>query len=121
MSSTALAIKNEYDEVPVSATEVLEANVAAIRDSLNEFKAEIRAVLGTINGEIKSLREKNDKNFERLSTKIDATQQELHEVSKCGIRTETRLSGLIWFWGSLGGVGGFITIISMLGKIFHWF
>jgi hypothetical protein len=42
-------------------------------------------------------------------------------VSKRGIRTETRLSGLIWFWGSLGGLGGLITIISMLGKIFHWF
>ena len=97
MSSTALAIKDEYDEVPVSATEVLEANVAAIRDSLNEFKAEVRAALGSINGEIKSLREKSDKNFERLSTKIDATNQELHEVSKRGIRAETRLSGLIWF------------------------
>jgi len=105
----------------VSATEVLEANVAAIRDSLNEFKAEIRAALGNIHGEIKSLREKSDKQFERLSTKIDATHQELNEVSKRGIRTETRLSGLLWFWGGLGGLGGLLTIIMTLGRIFHWF
>jgi chromosome segregation ATPase len=112
----------------VSAAEVLEANVAAIRDSLNEFKvevrefkAEVRAALGNINGEIKFLREKNDKNFERLSTKIDSANQELNEVSKRGIRTETRLNGLIWFWSGLGGVGGVLAILSMLGKIFHWF
>ncbi len=41
MRNTALAFKDEY-EVPVSSIEVIEANVAALRNSLNEFKAEVR-------------------------------------------------------------------------------
>ncbi len=133
--SAANAVKVEYDEVPVSSMEVLEANVAAIRDALNEFKSDVRAGFASINdefksvrGEIKSLREKSDKNFERLSTKIDATNaridttnQEVSQLSKTAIRTESRLSALLWFWGGLGGLGGLITLITTLGKIFHWF
>ena len=45
MSSTAMALDYEYDEVPVSSIEVLEANVAAIRDGLMEFKTEVRTAL----------------------------------------------------------------------------
>jgi uncharacterized coiled-coil DUF342 family protein len=132
---TAFAIKDEHDEVPVSSMEVLEANVAAIRDTLNEFKSDVRAAFASINDEfksirdeIKSLREKSDKNFERLSTKIDSTNaridttnQEVSQLSKTATRTESRLSALVWFWGGLGGLGGLITLITTLGKIFHWF
>src|SRR5882672_6745063 len=119
---TAFAIKDEHDEVPVSSMEVLEANVAAIRDTLNEFKSDVRAAFASINDEfksvrdeIKSLREKSDKNFERLSTKIDSTNaridttnQEVSQLSKTATRTESRLSALVWFWGGLGGLGGLI-------------
>jgi hypothetical protein len=39
---TALAHKPEYDEVPVSSTEVLESNVAAMRGELTELKTDFR-------------------------------------------------------------------------------
>ena len=42
------------DEVPVSSTEVLEANVAAIRVDLNELKTDFRAAVARIDGDIKS-------------------------------------------------------------------
>lgn len=133
--STAIAIKDEYDEVPVSSMEVLEANVTAIRDALIEFKSEVRSAFAKVNDEfksvrdeIKSLREKSDKNFERLSTKIDATNaridatnHEVSQLSKTVTRTESKLSALVWLWGGLGGLGGLITLITVLGKIFHWF
>ena len=44
MHNTALAFKGEYDdEVPVSSVEVVEANVAALRDGLNEVKKDVIA------------------------------------------------------------------------------
>jgi hypothetical protein len=42
MRNKAFALTDEYDEVRVSSTEVLEANVAAIRDGLHEFRTEVR-------------------------------------------------------------------------------
>jgi hypothetical protein len=66
--NTALAFKDEYDEVPVSSLEVIEANVSTLRDAFSEFKNDVRAAFGSIHEELKSLREKNDRNFERLST-----------------------------------------------------
>jgi chromosome segregation ATPase len=54
MRSTALAFKDDDDEVPMSSTEVLEANVAAIRVDLNELKTDFRAAVARIDGEIKS-------------------------------------------------------------------
>ena len=128
MRNTALATRAEYDDVPVSSTEVLEAHVAAIREGLNEFKSEVRAAFANITTEIKSLREKGDKHFERLSTKIDATNaridatnQEVGQLSKTVIRTQSKLSALVWFWSGLGGIGGLITLITAVGKFFHWF
>ncbi|MEJ1963509.1 MAG: hypothetical protein WDO56_18890 [Gammaproteobacteria bacterium] len=126
--STAIAIKDEYDEVPMSSMEVLEANVVTIRDALIEFKSEVHTAFAKVNDEIKSLREKSDKNFERLSTKIDATNaridvtnQEVGQLSKTVIRTESRLNALVWLWGGLGGLGGLITLVTALDRIFHWF
>jgi len=54
MRSTALALRDEYDEVPVSSTEVLEANIVAIRDNLNELKADFRAAVAKIDNDIKT-------------------------------------------------------------------
>src|SRR3954454_5870676 len=39
---TALAYKPEYDEVPVVSTEVLEANVVAMRGDLTELKTDFK-------------------------------------------------------------------------------
>src|SRR5262245_50248234 len=57
MRSTAVAIKAEYEEVLVSSTAVLEANIAAVRDSLNDFKPEVRTDLTGVKAESKSVRE----------------------------------------------------------------
>ena len=115
MRSTALARNDEYDdEVTVSSTDVLEANVAALRDDVSELKADS-----------KSLREKVDKNFERLCSKIDATNQDiketnkaLNELSKIVVRIDSRLAAIVWFGG---GLAGLITLAITLGKAFHWF
>lgn len=54
MRSTALALKDEHDEVPVSSIEVLEVNVAAIRADLNELKMDVRAAVARIDNDIKA-------------------------------------------------------------------
>lgn len=61
MYSAALACKDEFDEVSVSSTEVLETNVIAIRAELKEFKAdhrehraELRAALARVDNDIKT-------------------------------------------------------------------
>jgi hypothetical protein len=52
MRSTAVAYKDEYDEVPVSSQELLEANVGAIRVDLNELKTDFRAAVKRIDERI---------------------------------------------------------------------
>ena len=61
MRSTAVAYKDEFDEVPVGSTDVLEANVIAIREELKEhktdfkdFRVETRAALARLDGQIKA-------------------------------------------------------------------
>jgi predicted nucleic acid-binding Zn-ribbon protein len=128
MRSTALIRKDEYDEVPVSSTEVLEANVAALRDAFNDFRNEVRdfkndvrTAFANLHDEVKSLREKSDKNFERLSTKIDATNQEVAHLSKDVTRTQSDLSALKRIWGGLGGLAVLFALIASLNKVFHWY
>lgn len=41
-TALALAYDTEYDEVPVSSVEVIEANVIALREELKEHKAEFK-------------------------------------------------------------------------------
>ena len=129
---TALASNDDYDEVPVSSIEVLDANLTAIREGLMEFKTEVRAALTNINGEIKSLREhvgdeikslreRGDRNFERLHARIDATNQEVSQLSKAVTRTDSKLKAMAWIWGGLGGVAGVTGLIATLAKVFHWF
>jgi hypothetical protein len=108
--------------LPVSSTEVLEANVAAIRESLNEFKLEVRAAFSNINGEMRSLRERNDKNFERLSTRLDAdvkdTRKELGELKETVLKIDSRQSAILWIGG---GLAVLITLVVTIGKTFKWF
>src|SRR5262245_25327657 len=165
MRRTALAFKDPYDEVPVSANELLEANVASIRVDLNELKVDFRAAVARLDNDIrnavakleaemramaakaerdlqqfadrvetqlaelradnKSLRERVDKNYERLSTKIDETNKALSEtnkalgeLSKTVTRIDSRLSSMIWV-GS--GLAAFITLAITVGKAFNWF
>lgn len=165
MSSAALAIKDPYDEVPVSAIELLEANVASIRVDVNELKTDFRAAVARVDSDIrnavskleteiramaakaerdlqqfanrietqlaelradnKSLREKVDKNFERLSTKIDETNKALGEtnkalsdLSKTVVKIESRLAALLWV---TSGLAAFLTLAITVGKAFKWF
>jgi predicted nucleic acid-binding Zn-ribbon protein len=125
MDRTALALRVEYDEVSMSSIEALEANINALRDSFNEFRKEVRDGFVNVREELKWLRDKTDKNFERLSTKTDATNARIdatnHEVAQLGrsvIRTESKLSALIW---AAGVIAGLIPIVVTLGKTFHWF
>ena len=128
MRSAALAFKAPYDEVSVSSTEVLEANVVAIRDALIEFKNEVRGAFASMHHEIRSLRERGDKNFERLSTKIDATNaridetnKEVTELGRAIVRAETTVDSLKWLWGGVGGFGGLFLVLEILNKLFHWY
>ena len=119
MHNTALAFKGEYDdEVPVSSVEVVEANVAALRDGLNEVKKDV-----------KSLLERIDRNFERLSTlmesrfdatnaRIDSTNQEVNQLARTLIRTDSKLNAVLWVFAVLGAL---IPIGFSVGKALHWF
>ncbi len=61
MRSTVLAYQDEFDEVPVSPTDVLEANVIALREELKEhkadfedFKIEVRAALASLDNDLRT-------------------------------------------------------------------
>ena len=54
MRSAAIALNDKCDEVSVSSTDVLEANVASIRVDLNELKTDFRAAVSRIDSDIKS-------------------------------------------------------------------
>lgn len=118
MNNTALAFEGEYGEVPVSSVEVVEANVAALRDGLNEVKKDV-----------KSLMEKMDQNFERLWTRmearfdatnarIDSTNRELGQLAQTHIRTDTKLNAVLWVFAVLGAL---VPIGFSVGKALHWF
>ncbi len=73
-------------------------------------------------GELKSLREKSDKAFERLFTKFDAeikeTNKALSELTKTVLRIDSRQSAVLW---ACGGLGALITLVISVGKAFNWF
>jgi predicted nucleic acid-binding Zn-ribbon protein len=61
MRSTVLAYEDEYDEVSVSSTEVLEVNVISTREALKkhktdfkEFRTEMRAAIARLDGDIET-------------------------------------------------------------------
>lgn len=95
----------------MSSTEVLEANVASIRTDLNELKTDLRA-------ETKSLREKVDRNFEKLQTEIKETNKALGELSKLVLKIDSRLSAVPLM---AGGLVALVTLAITVGKAFNWF
>jgi chromosome segregation ATPase len=76
MRSTALAFKDEDDEVPVSSQEVLEANVAAIRTDLNELKTDFRAAVTRIDSDIKAAVSKLEGEIRAMSAKAEKELKE---------------------------------------------
>jgi ElaB/YqjD/DUF883 family membrane-anchored ribosome-binding protein len=117
-----LALTDGFEEVPVSSTDVLEANVASIRADLNELKNDFRAESKSLRDDMKSLREKVDKNFERLLTRFDAdikeTNKALGELSKVVLKIDSRLSAVPWVGG---GAVALVTLAITVGKAFKWF
>src|SRR5262245_20691954 len=86
MRSTASALTVEPDEVPMSATEVLEANVVAIGKDLSALREEVRTGFARVDRDIdkiesdnKALRDKVDAVHESLRNKIDANHAALDQ------------------------------------------
>lgn len=71
MRSTALAYKDELDEVPMSSQEVLEANVAAIRGDLNELKTDFRAAVTRLDQRIDAAVSKLETEIRAMATKAE--------------------------------------------------
>jgi chromosome segregation ATPase len=72
MRSAALASKDEYDEVPVSSIEVLEANVVAIRADLNELKTDFRGAITRLDSDVKTFGAKLDSDIKGAVTKLES-------------------------------------------------
>jgi DNA anti-recombination protein RmuC len=140
MRSTALAIKDEYDEVTVSSPEVLEANIVAIRDNLNELKNDFRAAVARIDNDIKTavirlqdeirtMAAKAESDLEKTSARIEkqlsemraedkALREKVDSVDRKVDRIDTKLNVLI---GVMGGLGTLVTLAVTVGKALHWF
>jgi hypothetical protein len=88
MSSTALAPKYEYHEVPVSSTEVLEANVASIRVDLNELKTDFRAAVARLDSDIKTAVTKLEAEIRAMGAKAEM------DLQQCANRVEAQFSTL---------------------------
>jgi chromosome segregation ATPase len=96
----ALAYQPEHDEVPVSSTEVLEANVVSIRDELKELKSDfkehrkefhaaiarldngIRSAVSELRAEIRSMAVKAENDLKEFSARV--------ENQLCEMRAEMR-------------------------------
>jgi DNA anti-recombination protein RmuC len=72
MLTAAVAFKDDYTEVPVSSTEVLEANVTSIRIDLNEFKTDFRAAVARIDSDIKSAVAKLEMEIRSMAAKAES-------------------------------------------------
>jgi chromosome segregation ATPase len=88
MRSTALAYKDERDEVPMSSQEVLEANVAAIRNDVNDLKTDFRAAVARLDqridaavskleGEIRTMAAKAEKDLKEFAGRIERQLEEM--------------------------------------------
>ena len=86
-------LKREHDEVPVSSTEVLEANVVVIRDNLNELKSDFRAAVARIDNdvktavirlqdEIRAMAAKAESNLEKTSARIEKQLAEMRQDTR---------------------------------------
>ena len=93
MRSTALAYKDEQDEVPMSSQEVLEANVAAIRSDLNELKTDFRAAVtrldqridvavSKLESEIRAMAEKAAQELREFAARIEKRLDEMRAVDE---------------------------------------
>lgn len=164
MRRAALAVKQEYEEVPVSPNETQEVAVAAIRADVIELKSnavltahkigelqvttarlearieavaaksendlakfsdrvdtqftEIRQDLREMRAEDKAMREKIDTINERLTAKIDATNEKLGHLDRKVTDIGSKLTALLWV---VGGLGSLITISVTAGKALQWF
>jgi DNA anti-recombination protein RmuC len=86
--STAPSFNGKHDEVPVSSTEVLEANVASIRVDLNELKVDFRAAVARLDDTIKSAVAKLEAEIRAMAAKAEKDLQLFAD------RVETRFSEL---------------------------
>lgn len=88
MRSAAIALNDKCDEVSVSSTDVLEANVASIRVDLNELKTDFRAAVSRIDsdikgavskleGEIRAMGEKAEKDLQQFADHVETRFSEL--------------------------------------------
>jgi DNA anti-recombination protein RmuC len=147
MRSTALAIKHEYDEVPVSSNEVLEANVVAIRDNLSEWKNDyrefkndfrvavaridndIKALASRLEGEIRAMAENATRGLEKFSERIEqqlsemraedkALREKVDSLDRKVDHIDTKLTALLWV---VGGLGTLITVAVTVGQALNWF
>src|SRR5262245_60115517 len=86
MRSTALAYKDEYDEVPVSSPETLETSVVALRADFTDFRIEARAAITRIDQEIRNA-------ISRLESEIRGmVKQAESDLNHFSTRVETQLS-----------------------------
>ena len=86
MRSTALAYKDEGDEVAVSSPEVLEGNVATIRVDLNELKADFRAAVARIDQDIKTAVSKLEAEIRAAAARAE------RELQQFATRIETQIA-----------------------------
>jgi DNA repair exonuclease SbcCD ATPase subunit len=93
MRSTALAYKDEDDEVPVSSQELLEANVAAISVDLKELRTEFRAAVARLDqridaavakleADIRAMTAKAERELKEFATRIEGQLAEMRGDDK---------------------------------------
>lgn len=70
-------LKNEYEEAPVSATEVLEANVVSISATVARLETQIREMGAKLEADIRRNAEKAQSDLEKLAVRMDIQLQEL--------------------------------------------
>lgn len=115
MRSVARAFQDEFDEVTMSSTEVLEANVIAIRSELKEHKAA---------KDLQRFADRVEKQFSELRAENTEIRKTLADLTGLVIKIDRRLSvvdsrlgAIVWFGG---GLIALVTLGVTVVKTFEW-
>jgi uncharacterized protein involved in exopolysaccharide biosynthesis len=116
------ALQQRKNEVDVGTIEATEAKIDALRDSLDEVKADVRELRTEMHAGFAALRESiasvHASMQESIANVRASTQESIASVRASVAALEGMMKATFW---AVGVVGMLATIFFTAGKALHWF
>ncbi len=85
---------------------LLEQSIGHINESLKDIKDELKAIDNKVDNGFRNINNKMDNGFQDINNRVDT-----------GFRD---INNRLWF-NFIWVVGGFIGVLTLIGRLFHWF